>query len=249
MGRADFWYAADSSPTERQTNTPAPTTVNTYFYYDANGALIKQWDQGDADATYFWYGPHKLITALKPPGTLASYFYYDGQLNRYCINNAGVVTYYLWDGLKLLEERKADGNLMARYTHGYAPNADIGTIAEVQRQTPTALYYQYPHMDHRGTVYAVSDAAGAVQLSYTQDAFGREVAPVAGANPAVPNDNVYQTNWKTMEFGGKRLMLSKYRVDDPSTGVFGSRDFLRYLNKYRCWSNNPVGQIDKNGLE
>ena len=249
---AYFGYAADNSLQKRQTNTPAPTTVNTYFYYDANGALIKQWDQGDADATYFWYGPHKLITALKPPGTLASYFYYDGQLNRYCINNAGVVTYYLWDGLKLLEERKADGNLMARYTHGYAPNADIGTIAEVQRQTPTALYYQYPHMDHRGTVYAVSDAAGAVQLSYTQDAFGREVAPVAGANPAVPNDNVYQTNWKTMEFGGKQYMFSKYRVDDPTTGVFLSRDLLTAMtvsNKYTYCTVDPVNWTDPNGLD
>src|ERR1043165_218966 len=249
---AYFGYAADNSPTKRQTNTPAPTTVNTYFYYDANGALIKQWDQGDADATYFWYGPHKLITALKPPGTLASYFYYDGQLNRYAINNAGTLTYYLWDGLKLLEERKTDGSLVARYTHGYAPSSDIGSISEVQRQTPTGLYYQYPHMDHRGTVYAVSDGAGVVQLTYTQDAFGREVAPVGGANPAVPNDNVYQTNWKTMEFGGTRYMVSTYRINDPATGTFLSRDpsgASNGLNLYLCFNADPVNMVDTEGLD
>src|ERR1043165_1661636 len=248
---AYFGYAADNSLTKRQTNTLVPATVNTYYYYDANGALVRQWDQGDADATYFWYGAHKLVTALKPPGTLASYFYYDGQLNRYCINNAGTQTYYLWDGLKLLEERKADSNLVARYTHGYAPNADIGGISEVQRVAASTTYYQYLHMDHRGTVYAVSDAAGAGQLTYTQDAFGRQIAPVGGANPAVPNDNIYQTNWKTMEFGSQRLMLSKYRVDDPSTGVFGSRDLTGTAdgsNQYIYCHANPVNDSDVNGL-
>lgn len=42
--------------------------------------------------------------------------------------------------------------------------------------------------------------------------------------------------------------MSKYRIYDPELGIFLSRDFLPYLNKYRAWSNDPVGQIDKTGL-
>jgi RHS repeat-associated protein len=75
---------------------------------------------------------------------------------------------------------------------------------------------------------------------------------VGGANPAVPNDNVYQTNWKTMEFGGRKLMLSKYRVDDPSTGVFLSRNPLKTssgLNLYIYCINNPTNIADSNGAD
>jgi len=36
---------------------------------------------------------------------------------------------------------------------------------------------------------------------------------------------------------------------DAELGIFLSRDFLRFLNKYRAWSNNPVGQVDKDGKE
>lgn len=80
------------------------------------------------------------------------------------------VTYYLWDGLKLLEERDAAGSLVARYTHGYSRNPDIGSVAEVDRHVGASTYFQYLHMDHRGTAYAVTDHAGAIQLQYTQDA-------------------------------------------------------------------------------
>jgi hypothetical protein len=52
----------------------------------------------------------------------------------------------------------------------------------------------------------------------------------------------------TFNIGGKLYGLSRYRVYDPELGTFLSRDFLRYMNKYRCWTNNPVGQVDKDGL-
>jgi hypothetical protein len=136
-----FAYANDNSMQRRQTNTPAPSTVNTYFYFDANGALVKQWDAGAGDATYFGYGPHKLIVAIKAPGSTATYFRYDAQLNRYGVSSPTTL-YYLWDGLKLLEERDSAGGIWAQYTHGYAPNPDIGTIAEVYRPLGGTQYYQ-----------------------------------------------------------------------------------------------------------
>lgn len=242
-----FAYAADNSMTKRLAFTPPSTSISTYFYYDPNGALVRQWDYGTADATYFWYGPHKLVTALRPVGGPISYFAYDAQLNRYAIDNGGTVTYYLWNGLKLLEERDAGGSLVARYTHGYSRNPEIGSISEVERHVGATTYYQYLHMDHRGTTYAVTDQAGAVQLQYTQDAFGRQLAPVGGTNPAVPNDNIWQTNWKTIPFGGKNYLVSKYRIADEETGIFLSRDFLPYPNLYRAFSNNPIMKIDSDG--
>jgi len=57
-----------------------------------------------------------------------------------------------------------------------------------------------------------------------------------------------QSNWLTLSIGDQRVGLSKYRLYDADLGVFLSRDFLRFLNKYRAWSNNPVGQVDRDGL-
>lgn len=58
----------------------------------------------------------------------------------------------------------------------------------------------------------------------------------------------YQANWLTLNIGSRSYGLSKYRIYDPELGIFLSRDFLPYLNLYRAWSNNPVGQVDPSGL-
>lgn len=64
-----------------------------------------------------------------------------------------------------------------------------------------------------------------------------------------PYDLAYQTNWLTLNIGGRSYQLSRYRLYMAELGIFLSRDFLPYPNKYRAWSNNPVGQVDRNGLE
>ncbi|MCK6474962.1 MAG: hypothetical protein L6R28_24850, partial [Planctomycetes bacterium] len=63
-----------------------------------------------------------------------------------------------------------------------------------------------------------------------------------------PENLIYQANWLTLQIGSRSYGLSKYRIYDPELGIFLSRDFLNYPNKYRAWSNDPVGQIDSNGL-
>ncbi len=40
--------------------------------------------------------------------------------------------------------------------------------------------------------------------------------------------------------------MSKFYM--PELGIFLSRDFLPYLNKYRAFSNDPVNQVDNDGL-
>jgi len=245
---AYYAYANDNSMTKKRVYTAPSTFVNTYFYYDNNGARTAAVEGGSP--TYFGYGANKLPTVIAPPGIAATYFYYDALLNRYCINNAGMPTYYLWEGLKLLEERDASGNLLARFTHGYSRLSSIGTLVEMQRNVGGATYYQFPLMDHRGTVYATSDGANvALQQSYTLDSFGRPLAAVGGAFPAIPNEFISQTNAMTLQIGGVWYLLFKYRIIRIDEGSFLSRDFLPYLNKYRAWSNNPVGQVDNNGLE
>jgi hypothetical protein len=58
-----------------------------------------------------------------------------------------------------------------------------------------------------------------------------------------------QSNWLTLPVGTQRLCISRARLYDPELAIFLSRDFLPYPNKYRAWSNSPVGQVDRDGLE
>lgn len=223
-----------------------PANITTYYYYDANGALTTLVEGGSP--TYFSYDANQLISAIKPPAEAATYFYYDGRLNRYGIDKAGVFTYYLWDGLRQLEERDASGNLNIRYTHGKSRHPGIGSIVEMERHVGVTTYFQYPLMDHRGTVYAITDQNQNIQLLYSMDSFGRFLAAIGGADPNVPNDVIYQSNWLTLQIGGRWYGISRYRIYDFELGIFLQRDFLPYLNKYRAFSNNPVKQIDRNGL-
>src|SRR5258706_14925398 len=94
---AYYAYAADNSLTKRKVVTPPSTNVDTYYYYDNNGSMTS-FVEG-ASSTYFAYNDNHLVARIAPPSEAASYFYYDGRLNRYCQNIAGTQTYYLWNGM------------------------------------------------------------------------------------------------------------------------------------------------------
>lgn len=242
-----YSYAADNSLTQRQVQTPPSTLVDTYFGYDLNGSLTALCEGGAT--TYYGYNTNQLISRIKPPAGSPSYFYYDGNLSRYLIDKTGTLTYYLWDGLRQLEERDVSGNLLARYTHGNARQPGIGTVVEIERHVGAATYYQYGLADHRGTFYKVTDQDQNVQLEYTLDAFGRPLAEVGGADPNVPNDLQYQSNWLSLKIGGRWYGISPIRFYDSELGIFLQQDVLPAFNKYSAWSGNPVLQVDPDGLE
>ena len=235
-----FAYAADNSMTKRR-NQVAGT--DTYFYYDLNGARIKDWTPSPAATTYYEYGPHRLCTKITPPTGSAWTFDYDAQQNRYHINRGGSDSYFLWDGLRLLEERDGSGNLVARYTHGYSRLRGIGTIVEIYKPgTPNKTYYL--SMDHRGTGYVISDETQTEIGRRQYDAFGN----VLSQTGSWPIDIGYQSGWLDVSISGRRLLLSRYRIYDPETGTFLSRDFLHSFNKYVAFHSNPVGRVDATGL-
>jgi len=226
---AYYSYAADNSLTKRFVQ---PAGNSTYWYYDNNGNATVINDTV-AGATYYAYGPHQLVTAIAPPAATQAptYFYYDSRLNRYCQNLAGAITYFLWDSRNLLEERDSTGALNVRYTHGYTQIPGVGSVIEAQRTANGATYYQYLCMDHRGTVAAVTDISQNIQLAYTQDAFGRQLAGISGASPTTPNELIYQTNWRMTLIGGQYYWLSPSRIGDPSLGRFLGRDPLPTIIK------------------
>lgn len=246
---AYYAYNAANELTQRKVWTPGDGWVDTYYVYDANGALVREWEPTGPATTYYEYAHNQLVSKIVPSSGPEVVFGYDARLNRYAVVTGGTPVYFNWDGLNPLEQRLGNGTLVARYTHGRSRLPGIGTGVEVERVASGTTYYQFPCFDLRGTAYAVTDENESVQLNYAQDAFGRELAAPGGTDPAVPNDLIYQTNWLTLNIGGKSYQLSRYRLYMAELGIFLSRDFLPYRNKYRAWSNYPVGQVDKDGRE
>ncbi len=195
-----YVYDVSDALTKRQV---LPANVTTYYHYDLNGALVKQFD---SNATYFQYGANQLVTQVAPTGVSPWNFGYDAGLNRYTIDKGGTVSYYLWDGLNLLEERDSSGNLIARYSYGYSSIYGIGSCVEIYQQASEHKYTLV--MDHRGTAYVLLDETGTEIGRRWYDAFG----VLLGSTGSWPVDLGYQTNWLSFNIGGMDIGLSKYRI-------------------------------------
>jgi hypothetical protein len=190
------------------------------------------------------------VTAIIPPAAQgqAWRFGYDGRLNRTKIVKGGAATYYCWDGMNQLEERDASGNLVARYTHGVGPVYGVGSVVEVMRKRGATTYFQYLHMDHQGSVQAITNTNQATTHKYVADGFGRQIANTTGTGTAIPNELRFQSNWMDITVGTKRMGLSPSRTFDFELGNF------RQVDKLPDWmkvvqgigenrSNNPAASM------
>jgi hypothetical protein len=80
------------------------------------------------------------------------------------------LTYFTWDenGMNLLCERDSSGAVTKEYTHGPTPVDGIGSVVEIEDGATGA--FKYPHMDHRGTVFATTGEAEAQKDAYEWNA-------------------------------------------------------------------------------
>jgi|GEM_PF-6278429 len=180
-------------------------------------------------ATYFAYNDADLVSHAHLAGGAHTYFYYDGLLRRYAMEHAGATTYFQWDsnGLNLLTERDAAGNVTAEYTHGHAPIPGIGTAQTARKLDNGTPHYQYPIKDHRGTVHKLLDENETVVGTYEYDAFGRPILTQEDATTqALGNRLRYQTNWLVLPGSKGRFSVSRTRTYDAQLGRFLQRDPL-----------------------
>jgi YD repeat-containing protein len=226
---AYYRYNALNAPVKRFVMPANETT-----YYNYNGAGSLRLHNQASSKTYFEYDQaNGLVSRIVPPTGNPWDIRYDSLLNRTVIVKAGIPSYYTWSGLNQLEERSAAGTLVTRYVHGKSMVPGTGGVTEVQRITATTTYYQYLHLDHQGTVHAITDENQATRAIYTPDAFGRLIGPVTGTTPNSPNDLQFQSNWLTFTIGTKRWCLSPSRIYDPELGTFLQADPLPMFNVIR----------------
>jgi RHS repeat-associated protein len=179
-------------------------------------------------------------------GTNTASFAYDGR-NRCVlrvINSATNLLYYSdWN---LTDERDGSGAQIAEYIHG--ARMDEILMAAIS----TNAYYH--HHDALGNVTHITDAASAVAEKYSYDIFGtpaiRDGSGNVLTNSAVRNRFLF-TGREYLD----NLQLSEYRNRFYSAmqGRFLQTDPMRLktgdVNLYRYVSNDPISQVDPQGLD
>lgn len=221
-----------------------PGGTGTYYEYDNNGALLKEFKA--AGTTYYVYGVERLVTSVTPATGARWDFAYDALNSRYAMNRGGTASYFQWLGENALEERDATGALIARYCYGTSSVAGIGSAIEVFVPGSPDVTYLLA-MDHRGTVHKLVEQDGTLVGTRHYNGFG----VLLGESGSWPIDLAYQANWLTIQIGSRYYGLSKYRLYDPEVGRFLSRDpsgMANGLNLYRAFANNPAMIVDPNGM-
>jgi RHS repeat-associated protein len=202
------------------------------------GGLLGSW-------TYTYDAQNRLVSASGGPSFVTATFAYDAR-NR-CVSRTinGVTTYLAYDGWSLLEERNANGGLLAEYIHG-------ATIDEIlQRTTGTgAVYY---HHDGLGSTIVLTDSQGLIAESYQYDVFG---TPSFFDSSFIPQTSSLQGN--RFLFTGREwlpdLGLYDYRnrFYSATLGRFLQTDPIGFdeddLDLYTYAGGNPVDRVDPSGL-
>ncbi|MEK7644522.1 MAG: CARDB domain-containing protein [Patescibacteria group bacterium] len=230
-------------------------TVNglskTDFTYDGNGALTQESDtrlgRSARVKKYNWDSQGRLSKISYENTFQPSYlsatpvvdlsFAYDADGNRVKKTSGGASTYYLNDGLRVLDEMNSTGAVAKTLVSGLEQIAEIDSAGVVT----------FVHSDILGSTVLLTDQAGAVAQEYEYDVFGS----VMGMNGSYQTDYLFTGQQYDPE---SELYYYNARYYNPRLGRFISRDsFLGRAgdslsrNRYAYVKNNPLKFTDPTG--
>ena len=251
INTANTYYFYDQTNQLKVTGTTSAWATPSYYIYDKNGSLTNLVEP--AGATYFGYNTAGLVAQIRWSDASATYFYYDGNLQRYGMTAFGTTTYFVWDGPTLLQEQNSNGTVKEEYNNADTAIPGVGQLVEINRpgQTPQKIY---PVMDPRGTVTKQLQSDGVtVQAAKEYDAFGN-IIPNSATGTWIGRFTYQGQSWLeiTSSDASKRLMLSPARIYDPATGRFFQNERLlgrRPSAQYLYAAQSPIGFADPLGYQ
>jgi RHS repeat-associated protein len=204
------------------------------YAYDNNGNLVAKTD-ATGTTNYSWDFDNRLVGVTLPGGSAIT-FKYDPQGRRIYKQSLGSASFYVYDGVNIIEEVNSSGNPVARFTYSLGVDEPL----EMVRGGITSYY----EADGLGSITSLSDVSGAVSASYEYDSFGNLVASAG----SLTNPFLYTAR----EFDGEiGLYFYRSRYYDPQLGRFISADPygpLGEMNYYSYLGNSPVNDRDPQGL-
>jgi RHS repeat-associated protein len=198
------------------------------FTFDANGRTTTK-----TGRNYGWDVYDRLISVS---GDFTAAYEYDGLGNRRKAVRNGTTTKYVLDILgmsQVLMETDGSGNVQNYYVYG------LGLLSRIKPDNSTRYY----HGDFRGSVVAMTDAAGTVTHKYQYDEFGT----VLRKTEADENRFRY-VGMAGVMFEDSTLVFMRARYYDPEIGRFLSEDPIWSVNLYPYANGNPVMGIDPTGM-
>jgi YD repeat-containing protein len=196
----------NSKTTDAVTQTRQHDAVNelvkidsTNLTYDANGNL-----QADASYTYTYDTENRLIQVARKSDLVPVAGYTYDALGRRITTFAGKL--YFYDGARIIEEQRSDGNTQATYVYGNY----VDEVLTMDRGGQTFYY----HQNALWSVEAVTTSAGSVVERYSYDAYGLPTVTNGAGVHVPPNSSgtPHSAIGNPWVFTGRQL--------DEETGLF-----------------------------
>ncbi|WP_437775752.1 RHS repeat-associated core domain-containing protein [Sorangium sp. So ce1097] len=215
------------------------------FAYDAVGNQIAR-----SGGTTVRYTPFDLPERITQ-GASTITFGYDGDQQRIRKTTPEKETLYLGDLYERVTDR-ASGTVEHRY-HVHSPERVVAIVTRGGSDDGT----RYVHVDHLGSIDALTDEGGDVIERRSYDPFGQRRNPVWGERPpaSFPSETTqgFTGHESDDELG---LVNMKGRMYDPRIGRFLTTDpiislpfFGQSWNPYSYVLNSPLTLVDPSGFE
>lgn len=199
--------------------------------YDVDGNMLK-----DDTHTYRYDYNNKLIQVDDGTAT----YTYDALGRRICKTTEEGTVNFFYAGDNVIEEQDPSKALLATYLIGNG----IDDMIIINRKGNKYFY----HINHLGSVMAVTDRSGTIQERYEYDPFGKVSFYNSGGKiltkSAIGNEVLFTGRSYNSEVG---LYDYRARMMNPNIGRFVQVDPLLYvdgMNKYKYVRNKPTMLID-----